>query len=246
LLLLSIFKLLFVTLNTLVTAPVVVVASLRDERLAYRICQVWARLNLLACGVRVTTRRLAPLDPSRPYVFMSNHRSQFDILAAIAALPEFQLRWVAKKELERIPVFGWAMRSAGHIIIDRSDHRQAVATLGAAREKMARGVSVMIFPEGTRALPDEDLLPFKKGGFMLALDTGFPIVPIAIRGSADVLPSHSWRARRGTIDVVVGEPIPVGGVERDELIRRVGAFMKEHGVAQVVPGRQGLVRAEAV
>lgn len=245
-LLLSILKLLFVTLNTLVTCPLVVLLAMRDERAAYRLCQVWARLNLLACGVRVTSRRLASLDPAKPYVFMSNHRSQFDILAVVAALPEFQLRWVAKKELERVPVFGWALRNAGHIIIDRSDHVQAVTTLNAARDKMAAGVSVMIFPEGTRALPGDDLLPFKKGGFMLALETGFPIVPLAIRGSADVLPSHSWRARAGTIDVVVGEPVAVAGVDRDELMRRVGAFMREHGVAAVEPGRPRLVRAEAV
>jgi 1-acyl-sn-glycerol-3-phosphate acyltransferase len=246
LLLLSILKLLFIAINTLVTAPLVVLVALRDERAAYRVCQVWARLNLLASGVRVKTRRLASLDPSSAYVFMSNHRSQFDILALVTALPEFQLRWVAKKELERVPVFGWALRNAGHIIIDRSNHEQAVASLGAAREKMARGVSVMIFPEGTRALPDEDLLPFKKGGFMLALETGFPIVPVAVRGSADVLPSHSWRARSGTIDVVVGGPIVVEGVDRDELMRRVAAFMKEHGAAEVVPRRQGFLRAEAV
>ena len=245
-LLLSILKLLFVTLNTLVTAPLIALIAMRDERASYGLCQGWARRNLLACGVRVRTRRLAPLDPSQPYVFMSNHRSQFDILALVAALPEFQLRWVAKKELERIPVFGWALRRAGHIIIDRSNHAQAVATLNAAREKMARGISVMIFPEGTRALPGDDLLPFKKGGFMLALETGFPIVPIVVRGSADVLPSHSWQARAGTIDVVVGAPIAAAGVERDELMRRVAAFMREHGAAEVIDGRPRLVRAEAV
>jgi len=246
LLLLSILKLLFVAINTLVTAPIVVVVAWRDERAAYRICRVWARLNLLVCGVRVRTRRLAPLDPAKPHVFMSNHRSQFDILALVAALPEFQLRWVAKKELERVPVFGWALRHTGHIIIDRSDREQAVATLNAAAAKMATGISVMIFPEGTRALPDEDLLPFKKGGFMLALDAGFPIVPIAVRGSADVLPSHSWRARSGTIDVVVGPPIPVQGADRDALMQAVAAFMREHGAADVAPRGERLVRAEAV
>lgn len=245
-LLLSIFKLAFVTINTLVMAPLIVLFAMRDERAGYRLCQLWARMNLIACGVRVTSRRLAPLDPAKAYVIMSNHRSQFDILALVAALPEIQLRWVAKKELERIPVFGWALRNAGHIIIDRSNHAQAIATLNAAREKMARGVSVMIFPEGTRALPHEDLLPFKKGGFMLALETGFPIVPVAIRGSADVLPSHSWRARSGVIDVVVGAPIPVDGLDREELMRRVAGFMREHGAAEVVAGRERLVRAEAV
>jgi 1-acyl-sn-glycerol-3-phosphate acyltransferase len=175
----------------------------------------------------VRSRRLVPLDPHAPYVFMSNHRSQYDILAVVEALPEFQLRWVAKKELAGVPFFGWALRRGGHIVVDRSDNAQAVASLRAAHDKMAAGVSVVIFQEGTRAAPDE-LLPFKKGGFMLALATGFPIVPIAVRGSAALLPRHSWRARGGTIVVVVGPPIPVVGADREELMRQVADFMRHH------------------
>lgn len=225
--LLSILKLLFVSLHTAVIAPVVVAVAIWDERAAYRVCRGWARANLRVCGVHVHVRRLAVLDPARPYVFMSNHRSQFDILAAVEALSEFQLRWVAKKELTRVPFFGWALKHAGHVIVDRSDHEQAVASLRAVREKMGRGISVMIFPEGTRARPDQELLPLKKGGFMLALDTGFPVVPLAIRGSAAVLPRNSRRIRAGDIDVVVGVPISVTGVARDELMGRVEAFLRE-------------------
>jgi 1-acyl-sn-glycerol-3-phosphate acyltransferase len=183
------------------------------------------RINLLLYGVRVRTRRLAPLDPARAYVFMSNHVSQFDILAVIVALAELQLRWVAKIELTRVPVFGWALGRTGHIIIDRRNREQAVASLRAARAKMEQGVSVMIFPEGTRGRAQETLLPFKKGGFMLALETGFPIVPIAVRGSAELLPRGSWQPASGEIEVIVGAPIPVAGLERDELIARVRAFM---------------------
>jgi 1-acyl-sn-glycerol-3-phosphate acyltransferase len=245
-LLLSIAKLVFVALHTVVIAPVVAAVALVDERAAYRVCLFWVRINLLVCGVRVHARRLAPLDPGRPYVFMSNHRSQFDILAVASTLGEFQLRWVAKKELLRVPAFGFAIRHAGHIIIDRSDREQAVATLKAAKAKMAQGISVMIFPEGTRARPEQGLLPLKKGGFMLALDTGFPIVPIAVRGSAALLPRGSWLPRAGDIDVVVGAPIAVAGVERDELIRRVGAFFREHVTSAPVPGRERAVAAEAV
>jgi len=225
LVLLSALKLVLVAIHTAVLAPVVVAVALFDQRAAYRICQLWVRLNLLIYALRVRTTRLAPLDPSAAYVFMSNHRSQFDILAVITALSDFQLRWVAKVELTRVPVFGWALKHAGHVIIDRSNHVQAIASLRAARAKMEGGVSVMIFPEGTRGPLEGPLLPLKKGGFMLALETGFPIVPIAVRGSAELLPRGSWQPASGEIEVIVGAPIPVAGLERDELIARVRAFM---------------------
>jgi 1-acyl-sn-glycerol-3-phosphate acyltransferase len=225
---LSLFRLVFIGVHTVLVCPVIVaLAVLVDHRAAYRLCRLWARINLFVCGVRVDAHRDPRLDPHRAYVFMSNHKSQFDILALIVALHEFQLRWVAKKELTRVPVFGWALRNAGHIIIDRSRHEQAVASLRAAREQMEGGISVVIFPEGTRARPDDPLLPLKKGGFMLALETGFSIVPIAIRGSERVLPSHSFWIQPGRIEVVVGAPIPVTGRDRDELMEQVRRFMQD-------------------
>jgi 1-acyl-sn-glycerol-3-phosphate acyltransferase len=225
LIVMSALKLAVVALDTVVIAPIVVAVALFDERAAYRICQLWVRINLFLYGVHVHTRRLAALDPTRAYVFMSNHVSQFDILAVIVALAEFQLRWVAKIELTRVPVFGWALERTGHIIIDRRNHEQAVASLRAARTKMEQGVSVVIFPEGTRGPVQQALLPFKMGGFMLALETGFPIVPIAVRGSREILPRGSWQPASGEIEVVVGPAIPVAGLARDQLIERVRAFM---------------------
>jgi len=159
---------------------------------------------------------------------MSNHRSQFDILAVVVGLSDHQLRWVAKKELTRVPVFGWALKHTGHIIIDRSDSQQAIASLRAARSQMERGISVVLFPEGTRSEAGQALLPLKKGGFMLALETGFPIVPVVVRGSREILPRGSWRAAPGEIEVVVGGPIQVAGVPRDELMARVRDFMLAH------------------
>lgn len=228
---LSILKLVFLGVNTAVVAPIVVAVAAVDERRAYQVCQVWSRLNVLVSGARLRMRRTVPLDPHGAYVFMSNHRSHFDVLAVIEALPEFQLRWVAKKELTTVPVFGWALRHAGHVIIDRSDTEQAVRSLRAARGKMERGVSVVIFPEGTRAPAGRALLPLKKGGFMLALETGFPIVPIAVRGSSPVLPKGSWHVHAGDVDVVVGAPIPVVGRTREDVMRQVESFLLAHVAA---------------
>jgi 1-acyl-sn-glycerol-3-phosphate acyltransferase len=245
LILVSIIKLALIALDTLVLAPVVVAVAMVDERAAYRVCRVWVSLNLLICGVRVRVRRLARLEPAGAYVFMSNHVSQYDVLAVVAALPEFQLRWVAKKELTRIPVFGWALRHAGHIIIDRGDSRQAIASLHAAGARMAQGLSVVIFPEGTRGTAGRPLLPFKKGGFMLALEAGIPIVPLAIRGSGRLLPRGSLTPARGDIDVVVGPPIPVAGIDRDELMRRVRGFLT-HWVEEGTEPRPAALAADAV
>jgi 1-acyl-sn-glycerol-3-phosphate acyltransferase len=205
-------------------APVVVLGAVFDPLRGYELSQLWATINLWLCGVEVESLRESPLDPTRPYIFMSNHASHFDVPAVIEALPEFQLRWVAKRELTDIPIFGWALRLAGHIIIDRSNPAQAVASLRAARAMMESGISVMIFPEGTREEHDHELLPLKKGGFMLALETGFPIVPVAVRDSRAILPRGDWRVRSGTIQIVVGEPIAVGDEPRDVLMNRVGEF----------------------
>ncbi len=219
--LLSVLKLLGIALNTALVAPLVVAAAAVDGRWGYRLSRLWVRVNLLLTGVRVHARRESVLDPHTPYVFMSNHQSHFDVLAVVAALPDFQLRWVAKKELTRIPVFGWALRHSDHIIIDRSNHVQAMTSLRAAVEQMRRGLSVIIFPEGTRGPGDGTLLPFKKGGFVLAQEAGIPIVPMVVQGSAEVLSRRGWQIHGGDIDVLIGTPIPVAGLERDELMRRV-------------------------
>jgi 1-acyl-sn-glycerol-3-phosphate acyltransferase len=157
---------------------------------------------------------------------MSNHASHFDVLAVVAALPEFQLRWVAKRELTDIPIFGWALKRAGHIIIDRSNTVQAVASLRAAKAVMDQGVSVMIFPEGTREGHDHELLHLKSGGFMLAIETGVPIVPLAVRNSRAILPRDDWRVQSGTMEVVVGDPIAVDDQTRDVLVAQVEAFLR--------------------
>jgi 1-acyl-sn-glycerol-3-phosphate acyltransferase len=153
---------------------------------------------------------------------MSNHRSAFDVLTMVVALRRFQLRWVAKKELASIPGFGWGMRATKQIFIDRSDHAKALASLDAARARIRGGVSAVFFPEGHRS--SGPMLPFKKGGFVFAIQTATPVVPIAIVGSGSLLQRDGLLCRRsGAVRVIVRPPIATAGMtldDRDALLAR--------------------------
>lgn len=223
--LLGAFRLLLFGLDTLLFIPLVLLASIHDPdgRRAYRVARWWAWLNVRICGVRVQVDGLEHLDPAGSYVFMSNHRSAFDVLTMVVALWDFQLRWVAKKELGRIPGFGWALRATKQIFVDRGDHAQALASLDAARARIRGGVSAVFFPEGHRS--SGPLLPFKKGGFVFAIQTGAPIVPIAIVGSGSLLRRDGLLCRpNATLRLVVRPPVPTAGLtlaDRDALLARV-------------------------
>jgi 1-acyl-sn-glycerol-3-phosphate acyltransferase len=221
----GVFRLCVFVLDTAIAIPLTMFASLadREAKLAYRVASLWAWGNLRLCGVELTVKGLEHLDPRRAYVFMSNHRSNLDVLALVEALWDFQLRWVAKEELFRIPFFGWALRATGQILVNRSDHAQAVASLAHAKERIRNGISVVFFPEGTRS--HGAMLPFKKGGFVFAIETGTPIVPIGISGTARILPRNGWLVRHGgAVSIVVCPPIATDALtvaDRDALLARV-------------------------
>ena len=139
--------------------------------------------------------------PDGPVIFMSNHQSNFDILTLLAIMPR-QIYWIAKKELFDIPVFGTSMRRGGYIPLDRSDGRKALRSMDNAAAIIRSGKSVVIFPEGTRSR-DLRLLPFKRGGFMLALRAGVPVVPVTINGSGRINPAGLTRLYRGDISVTL-------------------------------------------
>ncbi|HWO40781.1 MAG TPA: lysophospholipid acyltransferase family protein [Candidatus Eisenbacteria bacterium] len=205
-------RLTFVALLTVCLAVLTMILGLFDPygKKVYRISQFWTRAILRAGGVSLRVSGLENLDPSRPYVFMVNHQSNIDIPVLIQSLAQFQLRWLAKKELLWVPFFGWAMWAAKHIAVDRVDGARALKSLKRARQRIAAGISVVVFPEGTRSR-DGRLLPFKRGGFLLALQSGAPIVPVTINGSGALLPAGAWRLRPGTIEVIVGQAISVDG-----------------------------------
>jgi 1-acyl-sn-glycerol-3-phosphate acyltransferase len=180
----------------------------RKGELLDPICRWWTWAILKIGGIRLNVRGLEALDPGRNYIFIANHQSFIDMPALNQALIHFQLRWVAKKELLWIPFFGWALWISRNIIVDRSNFSKAKTSLKKARETVEAGLSVVIFPEGTRGTGGQ-ILPFKRGGFVLALKTRTPIVPVTINGSDAVLSRGDWRIKKGEIEIVVNKPIPV-------------------------------------
>jgi 1-acyl-sn-glycerol-3-phosphate acyltransferase len=156
---------------------------------------------------------------------MPNHQSNFDIPVLLAHL-SVQFRWLAKVELFTIPIFGHAMRKAGYISIDRYNRESAFESLKIAANKIKSGVSVLIFPEGTRSR-DGKIRSFKKGGFVLAIDSGVPIVPIAIKGTRSIMTKGKFRVNPGHVSLVIHKPIDTSAYNRQtkkalmESVRRV-------------------------
>jgi len=191
--------------------------------------RTWGRWILKISGTPVILEGLENVRLDVPQIFVSNHVSWFDVFALAAYIPK-RYRFVAKEELGRIPIFGQAWKAAGHISVNRSDRAQAVRAL----EDFGRLIredksSIVIFPEGTRSKTGE-LLPFKKGAFMLALHTHVDIVPVAVLGTRDILPKSDWRVKKRRIIVRYGEAIPTTGyteANRNELIALVRGRIEE-------------------
>lgn len=182
----------------------------------------WARFILRRSGTVVVMENERVIDPDQAQILVVNHTSWFDVLVLIAYLPGRSI-FVAKKELERIPLFGRAVRACGHIFIDRRDRNKALDSLTLARKSLEDDrPTIIMFPEGTRSATGE-LQKFKKGAFVLAIQAGVDVVPAAISGSREVMRKGSFRIRPGTIRVRFGEPISVEGLgieQRNELTAR--------------------------
>lgn len=183
----------------------------------------WSRLALGASGVRVRTSGLEHLKEGRSYIMMANHQGFFDIWSLLGFFP-LPVRVVFKKELLLIPIFGTALKRGGHICVDRSDRSKAVEQLKRGRDKvMEIGASLLFFAEGTRS-KDGRIGPFKKGGAITAMDMGLPILPIAIRGSYEILQKKSFVIRHGVVRIRVLPEIPIDGWthdRKDELTAQV-------------------------
>jgi len=188
-----------------------------------KIVRYWAKSILWIVNIPYTMIGLDKLDPNQQYVFASNHESAFDIPLTLAGIP-WHVVPVAKKELKKIPFLSWAMLAAGHIFIDRSNHKKALQSMGKIKNSLKKNPrSILIFPEGTRSL-DGKMKPFKKGGIILAIDTGLPIVPIACCGTFDVLIKGSKNFNPNPIELRFGDPIDTSSEDldnRNEITERV-------------------------
>jgi 1-acyl-sn-glycerol-3-phosphate acyltransferase len=194
----------------------------KNGHIPHLLGRIWARSILWVACVKVEMQGIAHIDPAHSYVFMANHQSFFDIPILLGHLP-CQFRWLAKKELFKIPLFGQAMRGAGYISIDRSNRSRAIQSLEAAAQKIKNGVSILIFPEGSRSR-DGRLRPFKKGGFFLSIDSGASIVPISIHGASEIMPKKTLRIQSGRVKVKVHPPIDSTNFcheTKDDLIKNV-------------------------
>jgi len=209
---------------TMLLAIAAIVGTLFDRtaRSYHFFATTWSRIALGLSGVRVRAEGLDKVPVDVPVIFMSNHQGNFDIFALYLAVPR-RFAWLAKEELFKIPVFGHSMSRAGYIPIQRGEGRSALKAMAYAAERIRAGASVMIFPEGTRT-PDGHLLPFKKGGFVLAARAGVPIVPVTLNGSRRINPKERLALYPGEITVRFSEPIPaaeVTAVRREVLMEKV-------------------------
>ena len=196
-----------IVLDTLVLGTLVIIAYLFDRsgRAGHRIARRWGKVALLATGVKVKVEGLEQIQGKGPYIFMSNHQGGYDIFALQGHLP-FDFKWLAKKELFSIPFFGWTITAAGYISIDRKGTRDTVRAMNEAAQKIRDGMSVVIFPEGSRS-PDGSIQPLKKGGFTLAIKSKVPIVPVAVVGSREIMPKGRITVNPGKITIRIGPTI---------------------------------------
>ncbi len=212
----------YLAASTMVFGTLAFLTALMSKRLGFHWGTVWAWLLCRMNFTWVSVKGRRQIKKGQSYIIMSNHQSHFDILAIYGHWWK-QFRWVMKQELRKVPGLGFGCAKIGHIFIDRSNREKAIQSLQAARPLLAGGISVVFFPEGTRSR-DGRMLPFKKGGFMMALDLDLPILPVTIRGSRHVLLGKKLRLLPGLIRIQIHDPIDVsayGHENRDQLMQDV-------------------------
>ena len=192
--------------------------------------RMWGRWVLWSTGINYTIRGLQNLEPNKQYIFVSNHESALDIPLSVAGLP-YNNVFLAKKELFKIPIFGWAMHAAGMVRVDRQNREKARLSADRALKQIRKtNISIMIYPEGTRTLTG-DLLPFKKGSYLLAIRSGLSVVPITIKGMFDILSKNSFKLKQGKVELIIDKPIQTSSLtekDRDYLLEKTREIIKSN------------------
>ena len=213
-------KLILLLIHTVILSILALLASLidRSHKTYFVLTKVYSAPILAIAGIKVKITGKENVVPKTPYVFVSNHRSLFDIPVLQRYVPN-DFSFIFKKEIARVPLFGWQMQLGPHIVINRQNPEKAMKSIENATKMMTkRKISVLIFPEGTRSKTGE-MLPFKRGAFHLAAQVGFPIIPITISGTENLFQKKPFRINSGNVTLDFGKPISVDNVngKRGEL-----------------------------
>ena len=199
---------------------VLCIAALRStSQLIDGLIRLWARIVVKGAGIDLHAEGTELVDRQQRYILIANHSSYYDIPCIFAAIPQ-PIRFMAKVSLFKIPIFGWALGRAGFIPIDRKNRRTAVRSFEQAIERIRKGNTIVVFPEEGRSRTRE-MRPFQRGGYLLALRSGLPILPVAIDGTYDVFPAGATRVKPGRVTIRVGCAIETAGLtvrDKDRLL----------------------------
>jgi 1-acyl-sn-glycerol-3-phosphate acyltransferase len=205
-----------ISIYTIVLGAASILSSVFDRRgyFAHGCARTWSWLILKTTGVRVTVEGLERLTPGTTYIFVSNHQSHYDTPVIFSSLP-YQLRIIAKESLARFPVLGWHLKRGGHLFVDRRNPDRA-GILNRWRSLVSEGLSLIIYAEGTRS-PDGRVARFRAGSFLLAIQAGLPVVPLAVIGTRSVMPKGRLQTEPADVRLVVHDPIPVPALDRPSI-----------------------------
>ncbi|MBO4978166.1 MAG: 1-acyl-sn-glycerol-3-phosphate acyltransferase [Muribaculaceae bacterium] len=202
---------------TVIAATVTIIGSAlgMGRTFGYWPGHIWARVFCILSLVRVRVVGADRVEKNKSYVFVANHQGAYDIFAIYGYLGH-QFRWMMKKGLEKIPLVGYSCRVSGHIYVDNSSPAAVRATMAEAEKRLSGGMSVVVFPEGSRT-PDGKMHAFRRGAFALAVEFGLPVVPVTIDGAYSVMPRQAMLPRYGTITLTIHQPIYPDGEGRHDL-----------------------------
>jgi 1-acyl-sn-glycerol-3-phosphate acyltransferase len=226
-------------------ATMAVVAVRASESVVTRVIRAWARAIVWSAGIDLRAENLELIDPTQRYILIANHYSYFDIPCIFAAIPQ-PIRFMAKVSLFKIPIFGWALARSGFIPIDRKNRRTAVKSFDLAGQRIRRGNTIVIFPEEGRSR-ERAMRPFQRGAFLLALKSELPIVPMAIKGTFDVMPAGKMRIKSGPVTITLTPPIETAGVsvrDKDKLSQESRARIAKLLFGDAIPVSQMPLESE--
>jgi 1-acyl-sn-glycerol-3-phosphate acyltransferase len=222
----SYIKVFFIIIYTTIFSVISLFAGIldRSHNIYFMLSRLFGKGVLAIARVKLKISGLENIDKNKSYIFVSNHSSQFDIPSLQVAIPQ-QASIVYKKELTKIPLFGWQMRFGPYIMIDRQNVDSALKSIEMAKKLMSeRGRSILLFAEGSRSKTGE-VQPFKRGAFYLASRVGHPVVPVSISGANKILPKGKFKIKKGVIHIHFASPIETGNIstrkEELELMEKV-------------------------